>query len=300
MSRADFKIMFVHINDRMRTFIPLNISLLSGALKKAGFSTALFDTSFYIEQPRVGEEQKKVEAGIYQAVDYASIGVVMKEGSIEADLMEAIGREQPGLIAFSVFTQAWEDNERLAQRAKEVFPSIPIVFGGIHINIESGQVLSRPFIDYICVGEGEQAVVDLADALHLGESVQGIPNIGWKDGDTQRINPPRPLAHMDTLPFPDWDLFSPVHQYGPFHGRMWRLGLVEYTRTCPYSCAYCGNDIFKDRYRESGHKIRYRFKTPRVWIDELKRMKEQYGTEMFYVSDGTFLAQNTRNFTELA
>ncbi len=51
----DFKVMFVFVNDRMRTFIPLNIAYLSASLKESGFSTCLFDSSFYVEQERLGE-----------------------------------------------------------------------------------------------------------------------------------------------------------------------------------------------------------------------------------------------------
>ncbi len=100
----DFKVMFVFVNDRMRTFIPLNIAYLSASLKEAGFSTCLFDSSFYVEQDRLGEEAKKEEAGIFQGVDYAYIGVELKEGSMVEDLLVQVERDKPDLIAFSVFS----------------------------------------------------------------------------------------------------------------------------------------------------------------------------------------------------
>ena len=78
MSFENFKVMFVFVNDRFRTFIPINISYLAAAVKEAGFSTCLFDTSFYAEQKGVELEKKKEDAGIFMPVDYDSIGVHLK------------------------------------------------------------------------------------------------------------------------------------------------------------------------------------------------------------------------------
>lgn len=78
------------------------------------------------------------------------------------------------------------------------------------------------------------------------------------------------------------------------------MALVECTRTCPYSCAFCGNDIIKRHYKNAGESIHYRHKSPKKWVGELKKMKEEYGTEFINIIDSTFVAQPESVFSELA
>lgn len=300
MQRKDFKFMFVFYNDRMRTNIPLNISYLSASLKKAGFSTFVFDTSFYKEHRQIDQEKKKEDAGIFKPVDYASIGVVLKENALLEDLHAAIVKEKPSIIGFSVYSQAKSGNYELASKIKQRFPDIPIIMGGVHINVEPAIVLLYDFVDYICLGEGEEAVVELCERLMENESLEGVRNIGYKTKGQMILNPLRPLVEMDSLPFLDYDSFAAYHQYGPFRGRFLRMGLVEATRTCPYACAYCGNRIYEPLYIASNQKFQYRHKSPRRWVEEIKFYKEKYNVEFLNIVDGTYVAQNTNIFEELA
>jgi hypothetical protein len=155
---TDFKVMFVFFNDRMRTGIPLNISLISSALKAAGISTFIFDTSFYAEHERLWEEKKKEEAGIFKPIDYSTIGVKIKNSSLVHDLLGIVDREKPSLIGFSVYSQAKKMNCELAKTIKDNCPNIPIIFGGIHSNIEPNNVLNLNYVDFVCLGEGEEVM----------------------------------------------------------------------------------------------------------------------------------------------
>ncbi|MDD2914600.1 MAG: radical SAM protein [Gallionella sp.] len=300
MQRKNFKFMFVFFNDRMRTNIPLNIAYLTASLKNAGFSTCVFDTSFYKEHERISDEKKKEEAGIFMPVDYSSIGMELKEGSLLDDLFAYIDNEAPSIIGFSVFSQAKQQNFRLAKLVKERYPHIPIIMGGVHVNIEPKTVLAFDFVDYICIGEGEEAVVELSERLNNGLSVEGIKNIGHKVDGQLHINPLRPLIEMDKLPYLDYESFAKVHQYGPYRGKLLKMALVEATRTCPFGCSYCGNRIYKPAYDESNHVFRYRHKSPKRWVEEIKFYKENYGVEFLNIADGTYVAQNTQIFEELA
>lgn len=300
MQRKNFKFMFVYFNDRMRTNIPLNIAYLTASLKNAGFSTCVFDTSFYKEHERIADEKKKEDAGIFMPVDYSSIGVVLKDGPLVNDLFDFIDKEAPSIIGFSVFSQAKKENFRLAQLIKDKHPNIPIIMGGVHVNIDPKIILSFDFVDYICLGEGEEAVVDLAECLINGQDVKGVKNIGYKVGGKLHINPLRPLIEMDKLPYLDYESFVNAHQYGPYRGKLLKMALVEATRTCPYGCSYCGNRIYKASYDESNHNFRYRHKSPKRWVEEIKHYKEKYGAEFLNIVDGTYVAQNTQIFESLA
>jgi anaerobic magnesium-protoporphyrin IX monomethyl ester cyclase len=296
-----FKVMFIFVNDRMRTFIPLNIAYLSAALKEANFDTCLFDTSFYPEQGRLSEEAKKEEAGIFQSVDYQSIGVKLKTGRMLDDLLESIAREKPNLVAFSVFSQSRDLDYRLAEEIKRHFPEIKTVFGGIHVNIEPREVVSHPAVDFICLGEGDEALPELCEALATGDMADSVRNVGrMKDGEYCQ-NPMRPAQHLDDVcEFPDWDLFEPYHLYGPYRGQLLKMALVEFSRQCPFKCTYCGNLALKDNYEKSGVRFNYRHKSPKKFIAELKHMKDHYEIEFLNIVDGTFTAQKRSVLEEVA
>src|SRR5208337_1432059 len=266
MINYDFKIMFISINDRMRTLIPLNISYLSAAVKEAGFKSIIFDTSFYAEQERLLDEKKMEEAGIFKAVDYSSIGVKLKNGNLTNDILEMIEKEKPDIIGFSVFSQSRRLNFKLASEIKKKFRRIPIIMGGIHVNVDPTSVLGLDYVDYICIGEGEKALVDLMEKLANGENASQVKNIGWKYDGKMIINSLGPVQSLDKLPFPDWDSFEPYHQYGPYRGKLFKMATVEFSRTCPHHCSYCGNQIIGAHYRKNGLRNVYRHKSPKHWV----------------------------------
>lgn len=286
-----FKIAFIFFNDRMRTVIPVNISYLSASLKMAGFETTIFDTSFYVEHERLFEEKKKEDAGIFKVIDYSVIGVELKNTSLKDDLELFIEREKPKLICFSIFSQAKKENLNIARHIKSRFAGIPIIFGGIHVNIDPIEILKEDCVDYICIGEGEDVIVDFSRDLASGGLGTTIKNIGYKKDGRAYVNECRPPQLMDSLPRPDWESFNSCHLYGPYRGRLLKMALVEYSRTCPYHCAYCGNEIMKNQYKKSGHRLGYRHKSPEKFVDELKYFKEKYGIEFVNIVDGTFVAQ---------
>ena len=300
MKKEDFMIMFVYVNDRMRTMIPLNIAYLSAALRQDGFSTTVFDTSFYQEHERLMEEKKKEDAGIFKPVDYSSIGVFIKKRSLIEDLLLHVAENKPRLISFSVFSQSKSLNHQLAQAIKREYPEIPIIFGGINVNIEPEETLATDEVDMICLGEGEQAIVELANKMFSGEPIFDIENLGMKVNGEVRINRLRKMQNLDELPFPDWDSFEEYHQFGPFRGKLLKMALIEATRTCPYSCTYCGNIVYKNHYKESGHQIKYRNKSPERLISELKYLKDKYGIEFINFVDGTFVAQSEKALKEIS
>ena len=87
----------------------------------------------------------------------------------------------------------------------------PIIFGGVHPTLLPERVLRRDCVDFACQGDGEETIVEAAECLRVGRDLSGIAGlcVRGKDG-TVRRNPLRPIpAQLDSLPFPDKDLFAP-------------------------------------------------------------------------------------------
>ena len=130
--------------------------------------------------------------------------------------------------------------------------------GGIHPTSDPQGCIDE--VDYLCVGEGELAAVDLCKALAAGEETTNIPNI-WANVDgVVHENSPRPLMqNLDWLPYPD---VRDENKYYIENGTYtieepWKRTAeyrIYFSRGCPYNCSYCYVSILRDAYEEKGKK----------------------------------------------
>ncbi len=149
---------------------------------------------------------------------------------------------------------------------------VPIVFGGIHATVAPERCIE--VADYVCVGEGEEAMAELADSLAAGCDATAIPNLWVRQGGQVVRNEVRPLvANLDALAVPSYgheDTFLIVHdrveQCDPL--AMARDYRVYTGRGCLFRCAYCYNSTLREIYRGKGPY--YRLRSPGSVIEELK------------------------------
>jgi radical SAM superfamily enzyme YgiQ (UPF0313 family) len=194
-------------------------------------------------------------------------------------VIERILRHNPDIVAFSVlsYEYAWACSIAAAIKRKK---NTPIIFGGMHPTSLPEEVIKMPFIDYVCIGEGEEAFADLLDCLEHGKDDRHIKNICLKSRNRIIINEPRNLIEdLDTLPFPDKDIFYNLDGKNEQY-------LILTGRGCIYRCTYCFNSILKDMYRNKGKYIRRR--SPDNVIRELLQAKNKYNLKSINFFDDIF------------
>lgn len=182
---------------------------------------------------------------------------------------------------------------------------IPVVWGGIHPTVRPEESLR--WADYVCVGEGEAAIVELMAALEAGHSPHQVANIWWRDPLGQvHINPSRPIdPNLDELALPDYEL---DHQFVLHEGktepltssllasylvhnfaRQTRLAyMLSATRGCPFRCTYCCDNALSKMFA-GWSKLRRR--SPQNLLAEIRAIRvvlPQLEAVMFI--DSTFLA----------
>jgi radical SAM superfamily enzyme YgiQ (UPF0313 family) len=152
------------------------------------------------------------------------------------------------------------------------------------------EVMADPSVDYVCVGEGEEALLELVEALGKGADATGIRNVWAKRGGEIVRNRVRPLGDVSTLPMPDHDLFD-FQRFTEAKGG-W-VGLMA-SRGCPFRCSYCFNHRMVERYCEDlGARpgdLGYvrRLPVDRV-IAEIEHLLRTYaGIRMFIFDDDLF------------
>ena len=152
---------------------------------------------------------------------------------------------QPGLIGLSLTTRQWQRGRALVAAIRAVV-DIPVIAGGLHPTFAPQVVLANPGFDYVCLGEGEAAMLELVEALDAGDTRRPIANIWAKGGERPPLR--QPFDPIDDLPFMARDLLDEVP--GVVH--------MATQRGCPFPCTYCAARMYNQLYKSTAEYGRRR------------------------------------------
>ena len=178
----------------------------------------------------------------------AGYNVIIKDALAEkmglAELGDFLRSESPDILGLSSMTPVL-DTTIAAVKIARPFVS-KIIVGGPHVSVRKQEIFQQcPEIDFGVVGEGEQTMVELVEALEAGREPVSIPGVIGKNF----IGPPRSLlADIDTLPFPARDLL-PLEKYHYPFSKGKRVTTLFTSRGCPFHCVFCDKSVFGSRWR---------------------------------------------------
>ena len=190
---------------------PLGLAYVAATLEKAGFQVEILD-NYNLKKPI---EQVKLE----------------------------IERLNPEIVGITCGSVTYRRCIETAKAVKEVLPSCKVVVGGWQPTYMPESLLQYPEIDYVVMGEGEQAMVELAKNLTKGEdksAIAKILGIAYRDKGKTIKKPPTFIQDLDQIPFPARHLL-PMHIYDriiPYLDAS-PVETMNVIRGCPYNCAYC-------------------------------------------------------------
>lgn len=240
--------------------------------------------------------------GIQESIGVANLSGILKANGHQTelmlvshtpDLMDAIRAYDPGLIAFSALTGVHRSLEELAVRIKQHM-DVPIIVGGPHPTY-SPDMIERPGIDIICRGEGELALLELADAMSHDRDVTGIRNLSVKtrSGVIHR-NELRPPVPLDELPPPDRDLYYAKYSF------LAKMPMKRFIASmgCPYPCTFCHEPVIRSLYKtETKSDYLRRKSVPRI-VAEIKDIAARYPLRHVHFSDDLFFIRNSYRWLE--
>jgi len=154
-------------------------------------------------------------------------------------------------------------------------------------------------VDYLVVGEGEYALLDLLKKMLVGEQVDaidGVVTVRNYDGSSH-VNI-AVVEDLDELPHPAYDDIA-FEKYCNHEERVsaymppaYPYGRVVTSRGCPYSCAFCQVKSI------CGPGIRY--KSVDVVLGEVESMIDNYDIKGLLIDDANFTADLNRAKSILA
>jgi radical SAM superfamily enzyme YgiQ (UPF0313 family) len=156
------------------------------------------------------------------------------EKELDPEIKGFINEYNPDLIGISLMSIEYYPAKNLTLLIKKMI-DIPIVWGGVHAIIQPDECIQ--YADFVCTGEGEEAVVRLLE--HLGkDGVRTAPDIPgiWVNHKGEIIKYPdaEPVGNLDVLPQQE---YLPEYFYGLHENRIYNLILPRmkrYSVTMPF------------------------------------------------------------------
>lgn len=183
------------------------------------------------------------------------------------------------LICFSSIFSEYKFIANIAKYIKNLYPSIFLLAGGTHVSLNPEDCVLDSF-DALCIGEGEEATLNLVEQLQKGIKPSGIPNLWIKNCLEIEKCSPRPfLQDLDNLPFPDREMWQEWIRF-PKSRLPVLLG-----RGCPFQCTYCCNHALKKL--ASGNYVRFR--SPDNILSEVRELTNTFpGQKEIYLEVESF------------
>jgi len=261
------------------------------------------------------------------------VGSVQRSGH-QADVLienaekyfeKALVETRPDVVGITICSSDVNWMIETLPRIKRTIPEAFIIVGGIHPIIHTALLDEHPEIDAICVGEGEEAVVELLDALEASRSSKRLAVSGEQSGkDSNQLSVigdqfaaeevggalitdhRLPITKIKNLHI-RWEgriyrnelrpLITNLDDYPEDRGIYFkrypdlaRDTLLQYifSRGCPYPCSFCVNSSLNRIFKGLGPVQRR--KSVDFSIREIKKLRQYYNNaETGFFIDDLFL-----------
>ena len=192
----------------------------------------------------------------------------------------------PDLIGITCWTIERKQAYKTSLLAKKVLPQIKIIIGGQHATAFPEHMFIRAKADLVGLGECDETMVELIQALSAGQDIDKVKGIVFKQNGKVIFTPPRLLKeNLDDLPFPDYSDFN----FKDFNGLPEIADLtaaIITSRGCSYRCIFCSSSNFWEH--------RWRFRTAGNILTEIENFYQK-GIKAFLFFDDNFAAEKERS-----
>ena len=284
----------------MRVTPPGGIAIISACLKRAGYNNVeLFDATWYCqdtESPDFARPDRDIERSSRQMFpeykwerdDIPPSFFMLEEDDMYTAWRKKVIEYKPDVIISSVV----EDTYYLWQKfmSKITDRKFISVCGGVFCTYYPQAFEGK--CDYICRGEGDEAIPELMDLISEGKDGHHLPNI--------HPNPMRPALNVNTLPPTDHTIFTDKALYRPFQGKIIKIATVETQRGCPFKCKFCNSPSNAGLYKEETDSLFFRKRTVEHQEMEIIDLIEKHDIEVLWIVTDTFLTMSKKGFDEWA
>jgi len=231
---------------------PLGIAYLASDLKKQGFRPLIFDMNITLFHAVSRENKKWWESEKYDFWFDETLFSKIRPffDSFIDEYVNAILALKTKIIGFSIHASNRLITVEVAKRIKQKDKDKIFIYGGWGCcNDGMRRVIPLELVDFFVIGEGEDILAELLEALRTGKAIEDIPRvIIQKDGYLSEYKSSPPVEALDSLAFPTYDEFY-LNQYIDH-----AIALFT-SRGCIGKCSFCNDYAMTHpyRYRSAEH-----------------------------------------------
>ncbi len=221
------------------------------------------------------------------------------------------------LIGISFMTYFFDRAVQITRAIKKRYDT-PVIWGGIHPTVHPEEALE--YADMVCIGEGEEALLEIVQKLEEGKDYSETRNLWIKRNGNKIRNPLRPLiTDLDSLPFIDYDLdehycydhikdcirkmdekfLKDIFPLRPSLKAKFQTCYRTMTdRGCPHRCTYCSISKQKELYEGQNF---FRKRSVKHVIEEVGIVKKRFPfVETIQFFDDTFFSRGAKDIEEFS
>lgn len=185
---------------------------------------------------------------------------------------------EPDIVLLSGMITTFVRVRELVQIVRKLWPNSIIILGGGLASTAPDSILKKIDADIYVIGEGDEKIVEVLNAIESKSSLKEVSCIKLKNGNNIYstnicIQPP----DISKTPRPDYESF-PMNIYLNFLKESGRCAEMYTSKGCPFNCAFC--------YRISGSEVRNRLVSS--VINEIRCLKDMYALQRFSFEDDNF------------
>ena len=307
MNTKGINVLFIYPNTFGMNMLPPAIAMFTAILKKEGHNIDIFDTTYYSVDHGIDSDGSKMEKLNVVPYSMESKGIRLKNSNWKEDIKNKVNKFKPDLIAISSTEDMWELGMRVLSEVKDykLKKNVPVIAGGVFPTFAPDICIKENLVDIVCVGEGENALIDLCKKIKNKENYDDVTNC-WvktigpeylKNRNVIKKNPITKPVDINDNPIIDISQFEENRLYRPMAGKVYKMIPIETIRGCPFTCRFCNSPDQMRFYKGLGHNF-YRKKNVDLVYKELKYFKDVHKVEYNYFWADTFLGMSTKELDQ--
>jgi anaerobic magnesium-protoporphyrin IX monomethyl ester cyclase len=264
---------------------PSSLGYLAGAIKKeTKWSVLVYNADFH---PQSEEMKISFLSGI--GFNNYLKNLEQISGKVWKEITLTIEEYNPTIVGISVKSQNFSSALIVAILVKSIDRQIVVIMGGPHPSMVGPKLLlDYPEVDICVMGEGENTITELLNAVETQEKLDNIQGIIYrKDGQIFKTTPRELIKNLDYLNFPHENASAVLKDFNLYSETA--FANIFATRGCPYNCFFCGSRKIWSR--------KVRFRSVENVIKEIKGL-QKFGLKFVHFDDDTF-GVNKKYITDL-
>ncbi|MFH1386297.1 MAG: radical SAM protein [bacterium] len=212
-----------------------------------------------------------------------------------SETVESALRNDPQFIGISCTTPIYHLAVAIIDQIKLKSPTTTVIIGGAHVSALPEATLKTSKADFVCIGEGEESIGKIIDAVQGKVALSSVPSIAYnRQGEIGFTRPYRlrlnqskettaPALDLDKLAWPARELFNYAEYTDAARGVEGAQTIAMFSRGCVGRCAFCNAAGTLVRYRETNNIL-----------DELEYIDKKLGIKHVFVSDDSYTVVRER------